>query len=107
MSLQIQWFRVCPSTGGGLGSIPGWRIKIPHVMVWPKFFKNNKLKVYQVLEANFERAMLKHKQRNQSFVEMLVEERYEQMEKNFKNTIDFVEEIVLFLPRKGTKKWIF
>lgn len=38
---------------------------------------------------------------------MLVEERYEQMEKNFKNTIDFVEEIVLFLPRKGTKKWIF
>ena len=37
---------------------------------------------------------------------MLVEECCEHMGKNFKSTIDFVEETVLFLPRKGTEKWI-
>ena len=38
---------------------------------------------------------------------MLVEECCEHMGKNFKSSIDFVEEMVLFLPRKGTEKWIF
>ena len=25
-----QWLRLCASTAGGVGSIPGWRTKIPH-----------------------------------------------------------------------------
>ena len=30
-SLVVQWLRLHASTAGGMGSIPGWRTKIPHV----------------------------------------------------------------------------
>ena len=29
-SLAVQWLRLCPSTAGGMGSIPGWGTKMPH-----------------------------------------------------------------------------
>ena len=29
-SLVVQWLRICASTAGGMGSIPGWGTKIPH-----------------------------------------------------------------------------
>ena len=29
-SLVVQWLRLCASTAGGMGSIPGWGTKIPH-----------------------------------------------------------------------------
>ena len=29
-SLAVQWLRLCVSTAGGMGSIPGWGPKIPH-----------------------------------------------------------------------------
>ena len=35
-SLAVQWLRFCASTARGMGSIPGWRAKIPHTMVQPK-----------------------------------------------------------------------
>ena len=57
-SLKIQWFRLCPSTGGvQVQSLDG---ELRSHMSWygQNFLKNNKLKVYQVLKA-FERAMLK------------------------------------------------
>ena len=28
-SLVVQWLRLCTSTAGGMGSIPGWGTKIP------------------------------------------------------------------------------
>ena len=28
--MAVQWLRLCPSTAGGLGSIPGQGTKIPH-----------------------------------------------------------------------------
>ena len=31
-SLEAQWLRLHASTAGGVGSIPGWGTKIPHVM---------------------------------------------------------------------------
>ena len=31
-SLVAQWLRIHASTAGGVGSIPGWGTKIPHVM---------------------------------------------------------------------------
>ena len=30
-SLVVQWLRFCASNAGGVGSIPGWETKIPHV----------------------------------------------------------------------------
>ena len=30
-SLAVQWLRLCASTAGGAGSIPGEETKIPHV----------------------------------------------------------------------------
>ena len=30
--LAVQWLRLCTSTAGGTGSIPGQRTKIPHAM---------------------------------------------------------------------------
>ena len=36
-SLVFQWLRLCASTVGGTGSIPGWRAKIPHALwLWPQ-----------------------------------------------------------------------
>ena len=35
-SLAVQWLRFCASTARGMGSVPGWRAKIPHTMVQPK-----------------------------------------------------------------------
>ena len=32
VSLAVQWLRLCASTAGGMGSIPGWGIKIPCAM---------------------------------------------------------------------------
>ena len=32
-SLAVQWLRLCTSTAGGSGSIPGWGTRIPHA-VW-------------------------------------------------------------------------
>ena len=32
ISLVVQWLRLCTSTAGGTGSIPGWTAKIPHAM---------------------------------------------------------------------------
>ena len=29
-SMVVQRLRLCPSTSGGMGSIPGWVTKIPH-----------------------------------------------------------------------------
>ena len=31
-SLAVQWLRLCASTVGGMGSIPGWGTKIQHAM---------------------------------------------------------------------------
>ena len=31
-SLAVQWLRLCTSTAGGTGSIPGQGTKIPHAM---------------------------------------------------------------------------
>ena len=31
-SLAVQWLELCASTAGGMGSIPGWEIKIPHAV---------------------------------------------------------------------------
>ena len=33
-SLVVQWLRLCPSSTGGAGLIPGWRTKIPHAVLW-------------------------------------------------------------------------
>ena len=30
-SLVVQWLRLCASNAGGVGLIPGWGMKIPHV----------------------------------------------------------------------------
>ena len=37
-SLAVQWLRLCASTTGGTGSIPGWelRSRTQHGTVWPK-----------------------------------------------------------------------
>ena len=32
-SLAVQCLRICTSTAGGTGSIPGWGTKVPHA-VW-------------------------------------------------------------------------
>ena len=32
-SLEVQWFRLCTSTAGGTGSIPGWGSRILNA-VW-------------------------------------------------------------------------
>ena len=29
--MVVQWLRLCASKPGGLGSVPGWGTKIPHV----------------------------------------------------------------------------
>ena len=31
-SLAIQWLRLCASTAGGMGSVPGWGASILHAM---------------------------------------------------------------------------
>ena len=31
-SLAVQWLRLCASSAGGIGSIPGWGTKIPHAV---------------------------------------------------------------------------
>ena len=31
-SLAVQWLRICTSTAGSRGSIPGWGTRIPHAM---------------------------------------------------------------------------
>ena len=33
-SLVVRWLRLCPSSTGGAGLIPGWRTKIPHAVLW-------------------------------------------------------------------------
>ena len=33
---MIQWLRLCTSTAGGAGSIPGWGVKIPLAAQWEK-----------------------------------------------------------------------
>ena len=38
-SRAVQWLRLCASTAGGMGSIPGWETKTPHV-VWHGQNKN-------------------------------------------------------------------
>ena len=43
-SLAVQWLRLHASSAGGMGSIPGWRTKIPHATWWPK--KNNNKVMY-------------------------------------------------------------
>ena len=35
LPLVIQWLRLYASNAEGIGSIPGWGIKIPHAL-WPK-----------------------------------------------------------------------
>ena len=30
--LAVQWLRLCASNAGGVGLIPGWGIKIPHIV---------------------------------------------------------------------------
>ena len=41
-SLVVQWLRLCPSTAGGTGSIPGWGTKIPHA-TQPKINQEGRL----------------------------------------------------------------
>ena len=41
-SLVVQWLRLCPSSTGGAGLIPGWRTKIPHAVLWGQ--KKKKIK---------------------------------------------------------------
>ena len=31
-SMEVQWLRLHASTGGGVGLIPGWGAKIPHLV---------------------------------------------------------------------------
>ena len=31
-SLVVQWLRICASTAGDVGLIPGWGTKIPHAI---------------------------------------------------------------------------
>ena len=45
-SLAVQWLRLCTSTTGGEGSIPGWETKIPHagtslVVQWQRLHAPN------------------------------------------------------------------
>ena len=40
-SLVVQWLRLCASTAGGLGLIPGQGTKIPHA-TWHNQKKKNK-----------------------------------------------------------------
>ena len=42
LSLVVQWLKLCASTVGGAGSIPGWGTKIPHALWYSQ--KTNKLK---------------------------------------------------------------
>ena len=39
---MVQWLKLCASTVGGAGSIPGWGTKIPHALWYSQ--KTNKLK---------------------------------------------------------------
>ena len=40
-SLVVQWLRLCVSSAGGVGSIPGQGTKIPHTKVQQKKKKGN------------------------------------------------------------------
>ena len=41
-SLVVQWWRLCASTAGSMGSIPGWRMGIPHAMWHEQKIKKKK-----------------------------------------------------------------
>ena len=41
-SLAVQWLRLCASTAGGMGSIPGWGTKIPHAAQYGQKEKRKK-----------------------------------------------------------------
>ena len=41
ISLAVQWLRLCNSTAGGTGSIPGLGTKIPHA-AWRENYKKKK-----------------------------------------------------------------
>lgn len=44
-SLAVQWLRLCAPNAGDMGSIPGWRTKIPHYCTaWPKRKKKEREK---------------------------------------------------------------
>ena len=44
-SLAVQWLRLCASTAGGVGSIPGWGTKIPHAVCHGQTMKINKVRI--------------------------------------------------------------
>ena len=44
MSLAVQWLRLCASSAGGAGSIPGRGTKIPHAVQHGQILKSNKNK---------------------------------------------------------------
>ena len=49
---MVQWFGVCTSNAGGMGSIPGWGTKIPHAAWHGKkdiFFPSEFLNTWQVV----------------------------------------------------------
>ena len=46
-SLVVQWLRLCPSTAGGMSSIPAQGTKIPHATWWPKQTNKQNADSYQ------------------------------------------------------------
>ena len=40
--LAVKWLRLCPSSAGSMGLIPGWGTKIPHAIHTPKKINKNK-----------------------------------------------------------------
>ena len=51
-SLAVQWLRLCASTAGGTGSIPGWRTKILHATKGGQKIKKKK-KDWQIVKNRF------------------------------------------------------
>ena len=60
-SVAIQWLRLCTSSSGGTGLIPGWELKMPHAACHahpPK--KTDKYVMYDVLVNSMEVLLLQH-----------------------------------------------
>ena len=59
-SLAVQWLRICASTAGGTGSVPGWGTKIPHAArCGQKKERNIKIKGEGTGRATWPAALLK------------------------------------------------
>ena len=54
-SLAVQWLRLCASTAGGMGSIPGQGPKILHASVTPSQIKGKKIKTFYYCISEFQK----------------------------------------------------